>query len=189
LKSIKLFSKIYQYRKTIRKNSGIKLFIPFITMKKNVLLSLLTMVFIALGCKKNDPQNAELNNSAKDSIHQADQEDKVEGKEEVAGKLVLNNGNKWQSNPETTEGIHKMQAFTDEYLRKGSTDNKILSEKLEKEFTVIIQKCTMSGMAHDQLHLFLLPLKAKIDNLKETQEDIAVKEIQSDLNNYDSYFQ
>lgn len=157
-------------------------------MKKLLIIPVLTIIILSLGCKRNDKQTVQQDNSAIDTLHQEYQEDQAGG-EEVTGKLVLDNGNKWQSNPETTEGIHKMQALVDAYLSKGSNDNKMLSENLDKEFNTVIQKCTMTGKAHDQLHLFLLPLKDKFNKLKENQDVSAVKEIQSYLNDYENYFQ
>lgn len=112
-----------------------------------------------------------------------------EAEEETVGKLILNNGNKWQANAETTEGITKMLTAVNEYLKKGDTDSKKLGEGLEKNFTTILQKCTMSGAAHEQLHNFLLPLKAKIEKLKETDNVESVKEIQAYLNDYGNYFE
>jgi hypothetical protein len=108
---------------------------------------------------------------------------------ETAGKLVLDNGNKWQANAATTEGIQKMLTLVNEYLNKGDTDSKKLGERLDKEFTTILQECTMTGEAHEQLHNFLLPLKAKIEKLEETNSVEFVKEIQGYLNGYTQYFE
>lgn len=158
-------------------------------MKKVVILLVMSIIIFSLGCGGNDKQNVQKENTATEAVHKNQQVSKEGEEEEVAGKLVLNNGNKWQANPETTKGIQKMQALVDNYLNAGDADNKKLSENLETEFTTILQNCTMSGEAHAQLHNFLLPLKGKIDKLKENQGIIAVKEIQSYLKNFTNYFQ
>ena len=53
-----------------------------------------------------------------------------------------------------------------------TTDSKKLSESLEQEFTIILQKCTMTGVAHEQLHNFLLPFRKKryFEKLKRNEK-------------------
>lgn len=67
-----------------------------------------------------------------------------------------------------------------------------LKTKLDVEFNGIIQKCTMTGEAHDQLHNYILPLKELIqqlenDSLEECKE--SAENLQAHLAEYDKYFQ
>lgn len=158
-------------------------------MKKLKIIPLLTLIILSVGCGGNVKQNTEQNNAAADTLHQKHQEENVGEKTETAGNLILNNGAKWQANTETTVGINNMLKLVDDYMNNKNTDTKVLGQNLEKEFTDILQKCTMSGEAHNQLHNFLLPLKDKIEHLKENQKTEEVKEIQSYLKNYNTYFQ
>ena len=82
-----------------------------------------------------------------------------------------------------------MLTLVNGYLSKGDSDSKALGGNLEKEFTTILQKCTMNGEAHTQLHNYLLPLKGKIDKLKDNPDFKSLKDIQSYLNDFKNYFQ
>lgn len=164
-------------------------------MKKTVFLIGIAITLVtACQNSSNQPSNQNNGTSTKQdttaNLNQKKHESESNNEEaETAGKLVLNNGDKWQANAETTEGIKNMLTMVNEYLKKGDTDNKKLSVGLENEFSTILQKCTMTGLAHEQLHNFLLPFKEKIEKLKGTKDIETVKEIQSYLNNYFNYFE
>lgn len=157
-------------------------------MKNLKIISALTVILLSFGCGSNN-QSARKDDSASDTVHHNQFESIASEEQEVAGKLVLNNGNKWQANKESTEGIQKMLTLVNVYLSKGNLNSKALSGNLEKEFTAILQKCTMKGEAHIQLHNYLLPLKNKIDKLKGNSNLKSVKEIEAYLNDYKNYFQ
>ena len=158
-------------------------------MKKILIVPMLSILVLSAGCGRNDKQNQQSVSAPMDTLQQKHEGQNNEEETETAGELVLNNGAKWQANIETTEGIQKMLSIVNEYLNKGDTDNKKLSGSLENEFTIIFQKCTMKGMAHEQLHNFLLPFKKSIEKLKESKQVEDVKEIQSYLNNYQNFFE
>jgi len=158
-------------------------------MKKIIIIPLLSILIVSAGCGGNDKQNAQPGNAAMDTLQQKHESENNGEEAETVGKLILNNGAKWQANTATTEGIQKMLSMVNKYLNNGNTDSKKLSESLEQEFTIILQKCTMTGVAHEQLHNFLLPFKEKIEKLKETKNIEAIKEIRSYLNNYYNYFE
>ncbi|MEX2350615.1 MAG: hypothetical protein WD554_07020, partial [Flavobacteriaceae bacterium] len=54
--------------------------------------------------------------------------------------LKLNNGAKWQANPETTEGVRSMQLHLVEFKNTGQNDYRLLKQKLEQEFKYIFDK-------------------------------------------------
>jgi hypothetical protein len=80
--------------------------------------------------------------------------------------VELNDGMKWIANMETTKGIWEIQGLANE-LNANSTieDFREASKKMVIHFQKILQKCTMKGEAHNQLHNYLMPLKEKIDFL------------------------
>ena len=81
-----------------------------------------------------------------------------------ATSVALNDGKKWPANAETTEGIQKMTNLLEALPETATTDNiNKLKKELETEFATILQKCTMTGEAHNQLHNYLLPMKELID--------------------------
>jgi len=88
-------------------------------------------------------------------------------KKKVKQQLHLNNGQKWSANKATVQGIDNMIAI----LAKEFDEERVVyyasnGQKLEIELNNIIANCTMKGDAHNQLHLYLMPLKQKINELK-----------------------
>lgn len=103
-------------------------------------------------------------------------------------QVKLDNGEKWIANIETNEGIDNMLAMVKKEKSKETPDYVMLKERLDKEFNVLLEKCTMTGESHDQLHNYLLPLKAKIDKLDPNSSKEAIKEIENYLLTYYGYF-
>jgi len=135
-------------------------------MKKISLFLLLPLAFLFLGCANEHAGHHE--------------------GEAVAVKL--DNGNKWVANPETTEGIVNMQSLVDAYLGGGDTDVQALRTSLETEFSTIFEKCTMKGEAHEQLHNYLLPIKAMLKNLDENAGTAEIESIRAYLGTYKNSF-
>lgn len=104
--------------------------------------------------------------------------------EEVSG-LHLNQGAKWEANPETTQGITTMINHVEDFKRTGSAEYATLKTTLDSDFKIIFQKCTMKGEAHDQLHAYLMPLKKELDKLSDSNIDSVSRYLQR----YSMYFQ
>lgn len=106
--------------------------------------------------------------------------------------VSLNDGAKWEANLETTRGIGIMQGLLGEFPGNATEeDYRALHNKLSTGFQSILQKCTMTGEAHNQLHNYLMPLKAMIDklgteNLLHCQKTFA--EMQGYLMKYSHFF-
>jgi len=108
-------------------------------------------------------------------------------------EIKLDNGNKWQANLETTEGVDKMLSLIKSSDPKTVEDFHALASKLNEDKNVVVKKCTMEGPSHDNLHVFLHPLIEKIEVLgkvsttDEGAETIA--SIKENLEGYYNYFQ
>lgn len=148
-------------------------------MKKIILIAGLASGFL-LACQGNSV------NEKRDTMmmdHHGD---------ENAKPVMLNNGEKWEANPETTEQIKKMIALTDTFpALPTAADYSALKTKLETEFQLVFQKCTMTGEAHTQLHNYLIPLKGMIEELGSDNLAAAAQafdHIKQHLGKYENYF-
>ncbi len=108
--------------------------------------------------------------------------------------LVLDNGQPWQANPETTSGIAYMQAILAKYDGKiaDDTSRESLQEELEATFQGIFKACTMTGESHNQLHNYLLPMKPLFEKIGEgtaTESEAAIRQLKQHLTTYQTYFQ
>lgn len=152
------------------------------------LLALTTGMFFA--CKNNSGVKEETNLSVEhhDAVKQNHDDHPSH-----ATKVTLNAGNKWQANAETTEGIKNMMAHLDRLPQSPTVDDyNTLKMDLDKEFATILQKCTMTGEAHNQLHNYLLPMKEMIDALGTGSPEAShasVSALKQYLSEYAEYFQ
>ncbi|MDH5368253.1 MAG: hypothetical protein OEW67_14830 [Cyclobacteriaceae bacterium] len=107
-------------------------------------------------------------------------------------ELKLNNEKRWVANTETTDGVNNMIKIMNSFSEKENIEayNK-LSKNLQTEFNLILQKCTMKGEPHNQLHNFLVPMKEWFQGISSS-ELTSCKESYEELNNhlkkYETYF-
>lgn len=158
-----------------------------------------TMSLLALvSCKdsKNQESNTETE-SVKQTIeakeeHHSDEASNVY-ENSWTKEITMNNGEKWEANVETNEGVQKMQNSINTQNTTTLDDYHKLAELLNDDKNYVIKNCTMKGASHDNLHVWLLPLIDKIDALSEakTLEDAAKikKSIEENVDAYTNYFQ
>ena len=147
-------------------------------MKIKILIIILIALFSS--CKK-ETQKSVTNTSESEEINLLD-----------TLTLKLNNGEKWVANNETQIGIIKMDSIISSFKTKGSQDYTSLGKDLSKQTSFIIKSCNMTGEAHDQLHVVLVPMLDEISILKEstnTEENkSALNELQELIEGYFSHF-
>ncbi|MDO8365840.1 MAG: hypothetical protein Q7T20_03510 [Saprospiraceae bacterium] len=117
--------------------------------------------------------------------------DQHHGKAEA---IQLDNGKRWIANSETTSGIADMQAILAKYEGQTSevATRQAMRAELETTFQSIFKQCTMTGPAHDQLHNYLLPMKAlfeKIEGNNTTEAEAAIGQLKQHLKDYQTFFQ
>ena len=116
-----------------------------------------------------------------------------ESGEAITQHVSLNNGEKWKANPETDSGIAKMKELVNRFI--GNEDINAyhdLRAGLEKEFNTIIEKCSMKGEAHEQLHNYLLPMRPVFDSLSSNKMETCktgFTEMKNHLAKYSDYFE
>lgn len=109
--------------------------------------------------------------------------------EEQFVAVELDDGKKWAANPETTEGVRNMQALIG---NAESAGNKELSDALEIEYKEIIQKCTMKGEGHMQLHHYLAPVQHYMQQMKTGDKDEAneaLSALKEHIEEFGDYFE
>lgn len=102
------------------------------------------------------------------------------------------NNIKWNANKATQIGMHKIDSTIEKFQSLKRQDFKNLGALLSKETSAIVKNCDMTGEAHDQLHLVLVPILEQILVLKEdhdiTDKNTAVKNIENLIGVYHRYF-
>lgn len=154
-------------------------------MKKSVIISVFLLILLA-GCKEKEAQAVTTEAPEKKNV--------LNVQEEPAWKkdIQLNNGQQWQANDETTEGILKMTELIEKSNPSTPEDYQNLGKRLNEENNLVIKKCTMKGPSHDNLHIYLQPLIGKIGELRTVESsekgEQLLAEIKDHLEAYHSYF-
>lgn len=130
---------------------------------KKLLFILIAIVFgFFFACKASSDKNEEAT-SAADQQHTTYT---AENGHTIGMNVKLNNGAKWEANVETTRGIDKMRGHLIAFSKNPTVeDYRALHKQLAVEFQHILERCTMTGEAHNQLHNYLMPLKGMIDKI------------------------
>lgn len=157
-------------------------------------ISLLALV----SCKENKKQETitntdAVNQSVEVNNKQQDNEALEVYKNTWINEIKTSDEGKWPANKETNEGVKNMLSSIETSKANTLEDHKNLAKQLSNHKNYIIKNCTMKGDPHDNLHIWLLPLMAKIEALSEakTIEDASKLKhsIEENINSYNNYFQ
>ncbi len=156
-------------------------------MKKTIQILFIVAVSLFLSSCENKTEKKEK------SIKETSVEKIVEEKHQKAeNEVQLNNGKRWEANPETTKGIKKMLIIVKGFSEVNENSYTELKANLEKEFADVFAKCTMKGEAHNQLHNYLKPMLDMFDGLESEDINIkkeSVKTLYKHLSQYGNYFE
>jgi len=104
--------------------------------------------------------------------------------EEVINQPVLNHGAKWQMDTHTRDMFKTMS----QRVELGG-DSRALGKALNNDLQQLIKGCTMTGAAHDQLHVFLMPYMSAIKELSKEGTQTALEKVKKVLHEYRDYFE
>lgn len=116
---------------------------------------LMCVLFVLISCKNVEEKPSEKPINSVEEVHHNNEE------------LLLNNGMKWQANPETTQGVLAILDHLQAFRNLGLEDYNQLRTDLEDEFKMIFEKCTMKGESHNQLHNYLYPMRDYFSDLSK----------------------
>lgn len=157
---------------------------PYLCGMRTLTTILLAAMVLTTSCKQDKGH-------ANDADHatEAIEHDHAHQTEISPQQILLNNGEKWQANAETTDGIKRLQSLAEGYSGQ-DVDASHLAEDMLVAYQEIFDKCTMKGEAHEQLHNYLLPLGEHLNELKACSTGCGdhVKHIQEYLHTYFNYF-
>lgn len=157
-----------------------------------------TIGLLALvSCKDNKNQETITHSDAVEHPVDAVNEHHEEDASDVYGnawteEIELNNGDKWDSDLTTNEGVKKLQHTFNTQATSSLADYHKLAELLNEDKNYVVKNCTMEGPAHDNLHVWLHPLIEKIAALTQTEsvEDASKikNSIKENIYGYYDYF-
>lgn len=108
-------------------------------------------------------------------------------------ELGLNNGAKWQVNPEMMVFVDASEQLVTDFSAASQDSYAELVIELEKNRDALISSCTMRGASHDALHLWLEPYMGQINQLKtaenEEEKSKTIAEIKASFQTFYAYFE
>lgn len=155
---------------------------------KKLVISIVLVAVALTSCKNNE--NQEKTNTTTEIVQELESDILSTN---WMQDIKLNEGSKWEANIETTAGVEKMQELLKTQTTTSIEDYHQLARLLNENKNYVIKKCSMKGASHDNLHVWLLPLIAKIEALSKikTVENASQikKSIEDNVNAYSTYFQ
>ncbi len=105
--------------------------------------------------------------------------------------MVLNNGKKWELDDHTRKSFARMAgSFLEvDHLSLEGAGLKQTGADLQEELDVLIKGCTMTGEAHNQLHVYLTGYIPAVQALAESGDLEAAKKVKHYLEIYDDYLE
>ena len=108
------------------------------------------------------------------------------------GGIELNNGEKWKVNVEMMPPITRSQLLVSEFVANHEKDFKTLADQLSENNRLLISSCTMKGRSHEELHKWLLPYMALVDELASANDAIeanqVLRKIEQSFETFGQYF-
>ena len=162
---------------------------------KNTISIFITISALLLSCHHDDTHNLSHQEGPPSAHHpKAEPTTSHDAPQEVQHSLEaleLNEGLKWKMDNHTRASFSTM---ADSFL--GKDYSSLGGEGLKQEGTVLrtgldelIRGCTMTGAAHDQLHVFLTGYIPAVAALAEKGEVENAREVQRYLEEYGRYFE
>lgn len=156
-----------------------------------IIILIVTIALFFTSCK--DQSNESGASKIIEATHETEHTDSSVMANDWMTEIQLNDGYKWMANPETNEGVAKMQSLLKTSAPKNLTDYHTIADTLNHEKNYVIKECTMKGPSHENLHVWLLPLMEKIGALKDAktldEAQRIYKSIAQNVNAYTTYFQ
>lgn len=139
-------------------------------MKLINLYALIFFIGLTVSCGNSHDQKHSSAEKEK-SIVQHQQEDSV-SKTKI--ELSLNNGAKWKSDEPTYRSMSLMEAKLADFTKNNSEPSPAKYQELGTALSgitqEIINKCSMKGEAHEQLHNVLVPMLSNVGNIKNAED-------------------
>ena len=162
---------------------------------KKIILSAILGLAIVISCEKKQEENVTKDatkteqTASEESATHEDEQKSDDHKEGV--KLELNNGAKWVVNNEMKPFVTETETLLNAYNSE-TGDYKMLATNLNATNEKLVKSCTMTGVPHDNLHVWLAPHMKEIEKLQkaENREDAnkIVGELKESMDKYHQFF-
>jgi hypothetical protein len=107
--------------------------------------------------------------------------------------LQLNNGSKWQVNPEMMVYVAASEKLVGDFKPGPEGDYASLAKALDENKNQLIVNCTMQGASHDALHIWLEPYIGELSMLanagSESEQSKALDAIKTSFDTFHNFFE
>ena len=139
-------------------------------MKLINLYALIFFIGLAVSCgNSNDHKHSSDKKEESVDHHQSETS---ASKTEIV--MSLNNGNKWKSDEPTYTSMRLMEITLNNFIENNSDPGEAKYQELGTTLSgitqEIINKCSMKGEAHEELHNVLVPMLSNVGNIKNATD-------------------
>ena len=156
-------------------------------MKNLQLIVVASLVFISISCG-NEVKEEET--EKKETVVTTE---KPETHEDIEDKLHLHGDSKWEVSEHMVAHIASVDSMVNNYNPNSETSPNELAQAVDEKLKMLTESCDMTGEAHAQLHLWLLPFWNLVDQLLISSDPVKqselIKEMTTSLETYHSFFE
>ncbi len=134
--------------------------------------------------------------SCSEQNHEAHQQESQHNEHSITSndtltEMGLNHDQKWMMDKHTRISFSEMATsfFTVDHSTMNNNDWKKMGANLQTDIDTLIQGCTMTEEAHDQLHIFLTGYIPAVTALAEKGQLEDAKKVAHYLKGYEQFFQ
>lgn len=162
-------------------------------IKHAYFIMLISYTFFSCGNASNK-SNADQNETTPNTgMHDEHEEGHLHHNETDDNTIMLDDGKKWVVDAPMMENIKAMEDELSKFNGKTDADYNKLSKSLQTHLDELTSKCTMKGLAHDELHKWLLPFIDLVNAFAQSTDmqvrDSQLKEINTSLEVFHHYFE
>ncbi len=150
----------------------------------HIALSLIVTAGLLVSCSDKPAKAEQHKADAHDSHQTSTHESSPDG-------LVLNNGEKWEMDEHTRSSFAQMAGsfLTADHISLEGEGLKQVGAGLQTDLDGLIKGCTMTGEAHNQLHVYLTGYIPAVQALSESGKLEDAKKVKHYLEIYDDYLE
>ncbi|MFD2550849.1 hypothetical protein ACFSQP_03365 [Bizionia sediminis] len=137
---------------------------------KQVMLTFCVLAF--LGCKNNNNSQSgnTVSQDTNNPVREVPKDEQNHDNSPIytnnwTTEIQLNNGEKWEADATTNNGAQQLENAINSMQPNSIKEYHELAKELNEVKNFLVKNCSMTGPAHDNLHIWLHPLIDKINAL------------------------
>lgn len=149
-------------------------------MNKLKITTIVLSAFFLFSCNdKAKNETTESNQATETVIHNHSDDEAIQ----------LDGDKKWKVDDNMMAHIRNMEKDIASFDNSKPENYQVLADNLKENLNLLTSNCTMKGLAHDELHKWLLPYLDLVDEFSKDKSVEQFTEIQKSFTTFNQYFE